>query len=82
MFEVRESAVAWEGCDVEIDRAIIGEVGVTFFHQLIDHRDLLWDVIDGARLDMWWEESELFAIGVKFFRPSAGEVGERLSGFL
>ena len=82
IFEVGEAAVVFEGGDAEVDGAVGGGVGVAAFDEGSDHADLMIDVGDGARLDVGREEVEGGAVGVEFFGPEAGEVGQGLTGFL
>ena len=82
LVEAGQAAVAGKGGDFEIHRTVVRSIGVALFHQRLDHRDLLRDVLDGARLDVRREQAELLAVGVEFRRPAGGEFLERLAGFL
>ena len=73
LVEAGEPAVIRERGDAEIDRAVVGCVGVAFFDEFRDHRDLLRDVGDGGWLDVWWKAGERLAIGVEFLRPDFRE---------
>ena len=75
--DAREATVAGEGGDLEIHRAISGAVGVSFFHQALDHRDLLGDVAGGSGLDVRAQAVERVAIGVELVGPLLGDLGER-----
>ena len=77
-----EAAVVFEGGDAEVDGAVGGGVGVTALDERFDHADLMINVGDGAGFDVGREEVESGAVGVEFFGPEAGEVGEGLTGFL
>ena len=52
---------------------------MALLHQLGNHRDLMGDVFDRARLEMRTQEIELVAIGVKAVSPVVGEIFQRLS---
>ena len=80
--DVVQFAVIRAGADLEVDRAILGDVGVASVDQRLDHRDLLRDMHDRARLDMRGQESEGRAVGMKLVGPLLGEVAERLAGCL
>ena len=80
--EVGELAVFRKGGDVEIDRAVLGGVGVAFGNECLDHGDLLGDVLDGTGFDVWREALEEVAVVMEFFRPEAGELRERLADAL
>ncbi len=77
--EVGEFSVFRKRSDVEIDRAVLRGIGVAFFDELLDHGDLLRDVLDGTGLDVRRQTLELIAVVVEFFRPKAGELRECLT---
>ena len=80
--EVGELAVFRERGDLEINGTIAGRIGVAFFDQLLDHGDLLRDVIEGTRFDVWGQAVEGGAVVMEFAQPVGGEVLERLAGGL
>ncbi len=55
---------------------------MAFFDELLDHRDLLGDVLHGTGLDMGWQALEEVAVVMEFFRPEAGELREGLTSAL
>ncbi len=72
-----ERAVSIEGRHLEIHRTVGGAVGVSFFHEDLDHGDLLGNVGGGGGLDVGAQAVEGVAVGVKFVGPLFGDLGER-----
>ena len=70
------------GADLEVDRAILGDVSVAAVDEGLDHRDLLRDMLDGARLDMRGQETEGLTVGVELIGPGLGESVQGLADCL
>jgi hypothetical protein len=68
-----ELAVIGAGADLEVDGAVLGDVGVAAVDERPDHGDLLRDVLDRAGLDLRDEQPEGRAIGVELVGPALGE---------
>ena len=78
LVEMGKLPVAGERRDLEVDRAVVRRVGVAFPDQGLDHRDLLRDVLDRARLDVRRQQPERIAVGVELLRPEGREILQRL----
>ena len=71
-----EGAVSRKGRHLEVDRAVIGAVGVAAFFERGDHVDLLGDVAGGGGLDVRREAVERGAVGVELVGPLFGDLGQ------
>jgi hypothetical protein len=80
--DVVQFAVIGAGADLEVDRTVLGDVGVAAVDEGLDHRDLLRDVLHRARLDMGRQETEGLAVGMELVGPGLREGAERLAGGL
>ena len=80
--DVVQFAVIGAGADLEVDRPVLGDVGVAAVDEGLDHGHLLGDVLDRARLDVRRQETEGLAVRMEFIGPTLGEGGERLAGGL
>jgi len=74
-----KTAVAGEGVEPEVDRAVGRAIGVALLHQHLDHVDLLTDETRGGRLSVRFEEAQGGAVLVEDRGPVTRDVGERTS---
>jgi len=77
-----EAAVVFKRRHAEVNAAVWSGVGVAALDQGGDHADLVRDVLNSGRLDVWWEKVQRGAIGMELAGPKLGELDQCLSSLL